>query len=133
MTLLQVYECPDESPLLTESPKAQLGHNEENNCSTFYKDVYHIHKNIPHSKMVNFKEESTFVLYNEGEGEEILEDEEDFADYADAVSEYLDELDQSCSSDRPDKDPPCPWSREPLKLVNSLDLDEYRYSYHCTS
>ena len=76
--------------------------------------------------MVNFKEESTFVLYDEGE--EILEDEEDFADYADAVSEYLDELDQSCSFGRSDKEPPCPWSREPLKLVNSLDLDEYRYN-----
>ena len=122
MFLSQVYESPEASPLLAESAESQFELNQEKNCQKFYQDVYHQNKTIPHSKMVNFKEESNLVLYDEDE--EVLEDGEEFDDYGDAVSEYLDELEHTYSLN---KDLACPWSREPLKLVNSLDLDEYRY------
>ena len=74
--------------------------------------------------MVNFKEESDFVLYDDGE--EVLEEGEELDDYGDAVNEYLNELEHSYSLNHAEEDLGGPWSRQPLKLVNSLDLDEYR-------
>ena len=109
---------------MIDSSEPQFDLNQEQNCRKFYQDVYHQNKTIPHSKMVNFKEESDIVLYDDGE--EVLEEGEEVDDYGDAVSEYLNELEHSYSLNHAEEDLAGPWSRQPLKLVNSLDLDEYR-------
>ena len=117
----QVHENPETSPLLSECSESQVNSNQE---KTFYQDIYHQNKTIPHSKVVNFKEESDFVLFDDGN--EVLEECEDFDDYGETVSEYLNDLENSYSLNQAEEDLVGPWSREPLKPVNSLDLDEYR-------
>ena len=119
-----MYESPEASPLLTESSESQFDLNQEKNCKKFYQDVFHQNKTIPHSKVVNFKEDSDFVLYDDGE--EVLEEGEELDDYGEKVSDYLNELEQSYSQNHAEEDLVELWSRETFQPVNSLDLDECR-------
>ena len=123
----QVTESPEQqSPLLSEYPEPESYLNQENTCRKFYQDVYQQNRsNINQGKVVMFKEESDFLLYDDGE--EVLEDVNEFDDYGQAVSEYLNELDYTQSCNNADENHVGPWAREPLKQVNSLDLDEYRW------
>ena len=94
--------------------------NDIKKCNKFFQDVCNQNRNIPHSKNVNFKEDSDLITYDEEE--EVLESVDD-QDYSDALQDYLDKMEHTSHLR---ESPSAPMSRDPLKLVNLLDLDEYR-------
>ena len=117
---IQVYESPESSPKHQADVEGIDDSNNVKKCNKFFQDVCNQNRNIPSSKSVNFKEDSDLILYNEEE--EILESVDD-CDSVESLQNYLDKLETTSNPQDVSSASLC---RDPIKLVNSLDLDEYR-------
>ena len=79
--------------------------------------------------------QKSYVVKNKKRGqvcddEEEVFESEDFEDYSQTISNYLNSIENQQQQQQQDVSEFSfvnPWNREPLQSLNSLDLDEYRY------